>query len=406
MKHIRCISFVCLLLILGLTGWVPDRTMAAPTTTFDVNNASDAVDANPGDGVCETALGNGVCTLRAAIQEANADTGSSHQINLDEETYLLTIPTDASDTDAKGDLDILSTITISGVSMDTTIVDGNQLDRVFHVQSSGSATFQNITIRNGSVPTGNYGGGGILNQYSTVTIQNCKIENNQSVNLGGGIDNAGTMTIRNSTIQFNAADKGGGILSDGGPLDKITIEKSLIYSNTATTLGGGINNNDIAELKNVTISSNSTDGIFNAGNMEINYTTIAENAIGVDNSSVFKLNHTVLADNQTNCQGASPFTSLGYNLDSGASCGLTEASDYSSADARLESLADNGGVTLTYALLFGSPAIDGGSVTCISNDQRSVSRPIDGDGDGSAVCDIGAYESERLYGIYLPLVLR
>ena len=49
---------------------------AAPPGTHTVNNIGDGSDANPGDGVCETAAGNGICTLRAAIEEANARTGA------------------------------------------------------------------------------------------------------------------------------------------------------------------------------------------------------------------------------------------------------------------------------------------------------------------------------------------
>jgi large repetitive protein len=46
-------------------------------------------DAKPSDGVCETAAGNGVCTLRAAVQEANALPGAD-EIILPPNTYVLT----------------------------------------------------------------------------------------------------------------------------------------------------------------------------------------------------------------------------------------------------------------------------------------------------------------------------
>ena len=65
-------------------------------------------------------------------------------------------------------------------------------------------------------------------------------------------------------------------------------------------------------------------------------------------------------------------------------------------------LADNGGPTETHALLAGSPAIDAGLEVCtdpeglaaLTTDQRGVARPMDGDGEGTAACDIGAYEVE------------
>ena len=82
--------------------------------------------------------------------------------------------------------------------------------------------------------------------------------------------------------------------------------------------------------------------------------------------------------------------SQGFNLDSDGTC-RQSPTDVTAANPRLGSLADNGGPTKTHALLAGSAAIDSGAV-CPAKDQRGVSRPRDGDRNGSAACDRGAFE--------------
>jgi hypothetical protein len=86
---------------------------------------------------------------------------------------------------------------------------------------------------------------------------------------------------------------------------------------------------------------------------------------------------------------AATLTSGGSNVISDGSCNPI-ASDQSATDALLGPLADNGGPTLTHALLVGSPAIeaadDGG---CPATDQRGVTRP-----QGTS-CDVGAFELEQ-----------
>src|SRR3989441_11636576 len=104
----------------------------AAAATFTVNDTADAVDAVLGDGTCATA-GN-TCTLRAAIQEANAHTGAD-TIMVPAGTYLLTISGRGEDAAVTGDLDITDDVTITGAGATSTIVNGNGIDRAFEILS-------------------------------------------------------------------------------------------------------------------------------------------------------------------------------------------------------------------------------------------------------------------------------
>ncbi len=113
------------------------------------------------------------------------------------------------------------------------------------------------------------------------------------------------------------------------------------------------------------------------------------------NSGQVHLTSTIVANNGSGGDCAGHVVSNGYNLDSDTTCFLTQPSDLPGRDPLLAPLQNNGGTTPTLGLLNGSPAIDSGSpADCPPVDERYYLRPTDGNGDGIAACDIGAYEKQ------------
>jgi hypothetical protein len=148
-------------------------------------------------------------------------------------------------------------------------------------------------------------------------------------------------------------------------------------SNNVGGQGGGIQNNGTMTVTSCTITGNQSlqgAGIDSGGQTELKNTVIAGNLDGGDCSGILQSN--------------------GHNIDSDGTCNLTHPNDLSNTDPLLGPLADNGGPTLTHGLLAGSPAIDAGSLDCPppARDQRGYGRPVDGDSDDQAICDIGAFE--------------
>ncbi len=291
-------------------------------------------------------------------------------------------------------------------------------------------------------------GSGTRAIYTTLTIEDSVIENNQS----GGIWAMGsplTMTD-SSVIENSTTGDGGGLSLLNVTADAIT--GSTIDGNAAEGEGGGIYywgfpSSGTLALTNTTISSNHADehggGIMvgsGAGSiLEMNAVTLAHNIAdhdddddgdggGIHNAAGahVKMKHTLIAQNQDvttgagiqygqNCVG--DIQSYQYNFIGRLApsvCTIYGGSDdilgqfLGPIDPLMGPLQGNGGLTDTHALLRGSPAIEAGEPGACSDvngapivtDQRGVTRPIGGN------CDIGAYEHEHPFGLYLPLIMR
>jgi CSLREA domain-containing protein len=226
--------------------------VTAQAITFTVNSTADDVDVAPGDGVCATA--GGVCTLRAAIQEANALAGPDI-IVLKAKKYYLAIPGTEENAAATGDLDITDSLTIKGVSSAQTIINGGAVDRVFQIIGPVTVKFVNLSIQNGfSV----WEGAGIYNSGGIVSLVSCSVVNNVSAGsnpvMGGGIYSVGvgsSLKIQSSSVVNNAVNSstsiayGGGVaVNNGGTLNisasKIAYNSATSSSTSAPAAAGGI----------------------------------------------------------------------------------------------------------------------------------------------------------------------
>ena len=274
----------------------------------------------------------------------------------------------------------ISDSTITGNGVGGGFVSGGG---IFNNDENGSATLTIISSTiSGNSAVGEFelsgGGGGIAGGG---TIINSTIAGNHAALQGGGI--AGGGTIMNCVITNNSAGGGqnyrpgtGGGIAGGGTITNCTISGNSVYGNSfkGPGAGGGIYSLG-ATIINSTLSDNivaygNGGAIYNARALTLGNNTFSHNSathgggiynvnlgsIGIGNTI---LNAGAAGENIFNKGGT--ITSVGYNLSSDDGGGyLNGPGDLINTDPLLGPLQDNGGPTLTHALLEGSPAIDTG----------------------------------------------
>lgn len=376
---------------------------SAGAAVFTVTRTDDQLDTNPGDGACVAQNGGG-CSLRAAVQEANALSGADG-IYLPAGTYSLTRGGAGENLAATGDLDITSAVTLLGDGWwATTIAMDAFDDRVFQVQGFANLTLGDLTVSGGSVDgrggaihveTGGIlslararlqscfarQGGGVAVDGGSATIEDTEIRYNYVIsdipqgNFASGAalwSDASTVVVRRSSFHDNVRD------SDRNAIfvrdSSLTVQASTIIDNVSNSYALGAQDSDL------TIVS-STFGRFDLGLTP--GTGSGSLALGCSLVEV------------CTTQGYA-YTSYGFNVFlNGLDCVGTGDTD---GDWNLEPLMAPPGKFPARVPNRYSAALDGGhSFVCLPDDQWGQTRPHDDDGNGVAIIDVGAIEAYLIF---------
>ena len=377
-----------LFVLLTSTSWA--------ATTIDVTTTNDELNADSN------------ISLREAFDQANNGSDTEYTINLTGgQTYALTL----------GHLEINRpgvslTINGSGNGVGLAIVDASANPAA----DAGLFLFNNQTILNPppidtTLNNLEIRGSG-TNDHNTLfsavgavvrvgigdhlTINRCYIHDNFGEYGAINPVSVDFVTINDSTISNNTAHNLGGAYN--GQNAHLDINNSTITGNSAN-IGGGIRPSPITRIRNTTISGNTAT---NGGGIYL----FPNTQLDMQNSILSGNTATTAGANCFNAYPAYPGTLLSGHDVLGtlpADCAFTGSGDQTGVDnPMLGPLADNGGLTPTRALLAGSAAVDNGDPSgCtdvdgnpLANDQRGPGFPRtqDGDNNGTATCDSGAYE--------------
>jgi len=367
-------------------------------------------------------------TLRTSIEEANEHSGDD-SIPIEVTGAILlenSLPTIEED------------LAITGPGATTLTIKRSVLAGTFRILdfNGGTSSLEGVKIADGDSNLG----GAIQNGVGGLTLTKVAVVGSEATASvvegparGGGIYSLGPLTLRESTVSGNravaegageAGAEGGGIFA----LGELTMDRSTVSGNVArdlsggsgprSALGGGIYAQAKTTIDLSTISGNAVfaeegtgaiaagGGLFATATGQLTGVTLTANSAlggGTSGSNLrapgdWVLRDTIVAEPKGDAESClDNLDSGGYNLDEDDSCGLEEGSDLVGFPAGLDpQLKDNGGPTLTHALLAGSLAIDRGNSFGATTDQRGLPRPSNfleiSDKEGGDGSDIGAFE--------------
>jgi hypothetical protein len=252
----------------------------AEASTYAVKSPLDTKDKTPGNNVCADSAGR--CTLRAAVEEANAHAGYD-VITLEATTYFITL----------GYLQINGDVDIYGSSTGTSVIDPGRTSRVLRIGIPGGTDtyvyMYRVALQNGSDASG--GAIKIEDANDGFAGDRLVVANNRSTgSMGGGVLNGGTFSCYECEITGNTTpiSSGGGTQHAGGGVFNASNSYAFIYNTTIAqnnaTRGGGLAGGGYLEMQNSTISTNTARGggggfstTATDATWGISYTTITKN---------------------------------------------------------------------------------------------------------------------------------
>lgn len=226
----------------------------------------------------------------------------------------------------------------------------------FHTVST-SVELNGLTLTGGDVSaTETLGSGGVIFNYEILTIADSLLVGNSAIEDGGAIfNNFGTLNIVRSTLSGNIAGNSGGAINNN--YGTVRINSSTLSNNSAD-FGGAVDGGPGPSLQlfNSTVSGNSAvagGGIFGLSGPNISSSTITDNTATSSGGGIYSAFPLSLTGSIVSGNTAPENSNVSGEL-------YTDLNNFVGADALLGPLADNGGPTLTHALLPGSPALDAG----------------------------------------------
>ena len=298
----------------------------------------------------------------------------------------------------------------SVVSLNDSIVSGNESGvnnggNGGGIHASGVVSLTNSTVSGNSSGNGS-GGIGIFGQlfgpYGSLTLINSSVSDNRVTDdggIGGGIVSSNSdVSLTNSTVSGNSvigiSSQGGGIFTSNGYL---SLTNSTVSGNSSGGLGGGIrviSNFSPVQFVNSTVTDNLAAGAGGGISFERSQGLILQNSIvagNTDEGAAPDLFATFSGDSELIVEHSLIGDTTGSGVDA-----TTGTGNILNQSALLGPLADNGGPTLTHALLVGSPAIDSGS-NLLAVDENGNALTTDQRGEDRiqfGTVDIGAVELE------------